>query len=155
MSERLLLCADRVSSFCPGKQARQEAAKRRADRRSVKGRSVPTMTVPAAPAAVATAELAPPAATPAAFSHRAPNGLWESYATEQATTIAGAMAARPAGGEIRVAPSLPFVVRWGSQATSSRMATPPTGMVQVNLNSGNVRLVRRDDDTATLADSLV
>ena len=79
------------------------------------------------------------------FSHRAPNGAWEAYAPEQAAAIATAMAQQPAGGQVQLG-GLPFVVKWGTAAVSPMMATPPSGMLQVNTRTEATRAVRKEDD---------
>lgn len=87
------------------------------------------------------------AAAAGAFSHRAPNGAWEAYSSEQAEEIARAMARTPDSGEVYL-PLVPFVVKWGTAAvaaSSQLAAATPSTMVQVNTRTGNMRAVRRDD----------
>ncbi len=44
---------------------------------------------------------------------------------------------------------LPHEVRWGAAAVSKRLPTPPsTGMIQVNVDNGNTRVVRVDPHKA-------
>ena len=80
-----------------------------------------------------------PAAAPQ-FSNRAPDGSWHSYSTAQCTAIAAAMEKQRAGGAIQLV-GTNFVVYWGTAAVSPRMATPPSGMLQVNATNGNTRVV--------------
>ena len=86
----------------------------------------------------------PSSIPPSLYSHQSPDGRWEAYSSVHCAFIAQAQAAAPAGGRAAL-PGIPFEIRWGSQAHSSKLPTPPqTGMVQVNLNSGNTRVVRRE-----------
>lgn len=78
------------------------------------------------------------------FSHRFnPSSAWESYGEEQNALIANAIRSQGwEGGAVRLEFGLPFEVRWGSRATSQFMpTTPDTKMIQVNLDSGNTRVV--------------
>jgi len=76
------------------------------------------------------------------FEHQAPSGRWEAYNHKLASIIERAMALNPASGFVHL-PDIPFEVRWGANATSQKMPhAPPTGMIQVNRNSGNTRIVR-------------
>ena len=79
------------------------------------------------------------------------------------------MRAKPSGGSVRLSEHLPFEIRWGTKATSSRLrgipttrhaieqvmawmrtgfphrrCIPTTRMIQVNLRSTNTRVVRAD-----------
>ena len=74
------------------------------------------------------------------FAHRAHSGAsWEYYDDATSAMIADAMARQPAGGSSRLSnPALPFEVRWGTMTTGGNI-------VQVNLNSGNTRIVKRDE----------
>ena len=102
------------------------------------------------------------------FSHKSPDGSWVPYSAAQALHIADAIARNPRGGAItlRVSDSHAdaalsagadskrrgFEVRWGNEAKSERMpVAPSTGMIQINLASGNTRIVRRGNDSGTLS----
>lgn len=77
------------------------------------------------------------------FSHKGPDGEWTSYPVDTAQEIGAAFAQNSNGGTISISP--PFEVRWGSEATSSKMKkTPDTGMIQVNTANQNTRVVRFD-----------
>ena len=77
-----------------------------------------------------------------AFSHN-DGSSWEPYLDDDAQKIGSAMSATPDGGIIHLTTG-PFEVRWGSQATSERMPTPPSDIIQVNTKTGNTRIVRID-----------
>ena len=78
---------------------------------------------------------------------------WMPYSTHISSLIAAAHAGSTDGGQLRL-PDLPFEVRWGSRATSWRMPqAPPTGMIQVNVNNGNTRVVRCEAADASTAAS--
>ena len=80
---------------------------------------------------------------PAVFSHQGPDGAWEPYDAARCLEIQAAIDAQGPDGAIQL-DGIPFEVRWGSRATSSRVATPPDeGMIQVNLKNDNTRIVRR------------
>ena len=69
--------------------------------------------------------------------------LWERYDDAASERISRAFAAAPAGGVVALE-GLPFEVRWGSAATSRRLARRPySGVIQVNVTTENTRLVRR------------
>lgn len=110
------------------------------------------MGVPMPPSRAPPVSGAPPPATyagtaplSATFAHLAPTGAWEEYTAAQSSLLAAQMAATPGGGHF-VLPETPFEVRWGGEARSQRMPTPPsTGMCQVNLSNGNTRVVRRQE----------
>ena len=56
------------------------------------------------------------------FSHRmGPEAAWEPYPPHQCLVIEEAMRARPSGGSVRLSEHLPFEIRWGTKATSSRL----------------------------------
>ncbi len=80
------------------------------------------------------------------FSHRmGPDSPWEPYPAHQCLVIEEAMRAKPSGGCVRLSDHLPFEIRWGTKATSSRLrGIPTTRMIQVNLRSTNTRVVRAD-----------
>ena len=81
---------------------------------------------------------------PAVFSHQGPDGAWEPYDAARCLEISAAMEAQGPDGAVQL-DGIPFEVRWGSRATSSRVATPPEeGMIQVNLKNDNTRIVRRE-----------
>jgi hypothetical protein len=80
------------------------------------------------------------------FSHKALGDVWETYDMLDNFTIANAMALSPEGGKVLIV-SGNFEIRWGSKATSERMPiTPSTGIMQVNMKTGNTRIVRWNDD---------
>ena len=80
------------------------------------------------------------------FSHRmGPDSPWEQFPAHQCLVIEEAMRARPSGGSVRLSEHLPFEIRWGTKATSSRLrCIPTTRMIQVNIRSTNTRVVRAD-----------
>ena len=81
---------------------------------------------------------------PAVFSHQGPDGAWEPYDAARCLEIQAAIDAQGPDGAVQL-DGIPFEVRWGSRATSSRVATPPEeGMIQVNLKNDNTRIVRRE-----------
>ena len=81
---------------------------------------------------------------PAVFSHQGPDGAWEPYDAARCLEIQAAIDAQGVDGAIQLE-GIPFEVRWGSRATSSRVATPPDeGMIQVNIRNENTRIVRRE-----------
>ena len=83
-------------------------------------------------------------AGPAVFSHQGPDGAWEPYDAARCLEIQAAIDAQGPDGAVQL-DGIPFEVRWGSRATSSRVATPPDeGMIQVNLKNDNTRIVRRE-----------
>jgi len=56
------------------------------------------------------------------FSHRmGPDSPWEQFPAHQCLVIEEAMRAKPSGGCVRLSEHLPFEVRWGTKATSSRL----------------------------------
>ena len=78
------------------------------------------------------------------FEHRDPGGGWTPYDAQCTAAIAAAMGNCPAGGAVNLPGGIPFEVRWGTQATSAKMPTPPPeGMIQVNTANQNTRVVRR------------
>ncbi|KAH8069721.1 hypothetical protein JL721_5610 [Aureococcus anophagefferens] len=89
-----------------------------------------------------------------AFFHRDGAGNWHPFSDAENALLERAhadgaprcrlptMGANPAGHR-------DFEVRFGANATSARMpAAPDTGMIQVNVENGNTRIVRRDDAPA-------
>lgn len=83
------------------------------------------------------------------FSHKAPGDIWESYSNADNFKIASAMVNSSEGGRIAVASNM-FEVRWGNEAKSDKMPfTPSTGIIQVNMKTGNTRVVRWNDDGAS------
>ena len=81
---------------------------------------------------------------PAVFSHQGPDGAWEPYVAARCLEIQAAIDAQGPDGAVQL-DGIPFEVRWGSRATSSRVATPPEeGMIQVNIRNDNTRIVRRE-----------
>ena len=89
-----------------------------------------------------------------AFFHRDGAGNWHPFSDAENTLLERAhadgaprcrlptMGANPAGHR-------DFEVRFGANATSARMpAAPDTGMIQVNVENGNTRIVRRDAPAA-------
>ena len=79
----------------------------------------------------------------ARFSHQGPDGKWEPYSADVCAMIENAQLTQPAGGVVGL-PGIPFEVRWGDRATSQKMTKSPTGMMQVNVQSGNTRIVRME-----------
>jgi hypothetical protein len=61
---------------------------------------------------------------------------WESYDAAANQHMSAAMASQGASGTV-VLPGVPFEFRWGADAGAS-----PTSMLQVNIKSGNSRIVR-------------
>ena len=59
---------------------------------------------------------------PAVFSHQGPDGAWEPYDAARCLEISAAMEAQGVDGAVQLA-GIPFEVRWGARATSSRVAT--------------------------------
>ena len=59
---------------------------------------------------------------PAVFSHQGPDGAWEPYDAARCLEIQAAIDAQGPDGAIQL-DGIPFEVRWGSRATSSRVAT--------------------------------
>jgi len=138
-SAKLARCTDRIC----GRRARGSTAIMP---------PLPMNSVSSAAPSVSSASRSAPMVAPAtedhgvpSFSHRAPNGAWKAYAPEQAAAIATAMAQQPAGGQVQLG-GLPFVVKWGTAAVSPMMATPPSGMLQVNTRTEATRAVRKEDD---------
>ncbi|KAK7240592.1 hypothetical protein SO694_00057267 [Aureococcus anophagefferens] len=89
-----------------------------------------------------------------AFFHRDGAGNWHPFSDAENALLERAhadgaprcrlptMGANPAGHR-------DFEVRFGANATSARMpAAPDTGMIQVNVENGNTRIVRRDAPAA-------
>jgi hypothetical protein len=68
---------------------------------------------------------------PAVFSHQGPDGAWEPYDAARCLEISAAMEAQGPDGAIQL-DGIPFEVRWGSRATSSRVAT----CVEINQCAG-------------------
>ena len=94
-----------------------------------------------APAAAASAYGFPGVDQTSTFEHCiAGSTSWSAFSTEHSALIAAAMSVA-LDGAVGL-PGLPFEVRWGSQATSTRMASSTTGIMQVNTNNNNTRLVR-------------
>ena len=99
----------------------------------------PTNTLAAAVEEQVAAEHGP---TTQQYFHVAPDGKEEPYSPEVCQRLQMAMATMPGGGRLTVASSLPFEVRWGSEATSQKLSQPPpSGIIQVNVNSQNTRIV--------------
>ena len=59
---------------------------------------------------------------PAVFSHQGPDGAWEPYDAARCLEIQAAINAQGPDGAVQLA-GIPFEVRWGARATSSRVAT--------------------------------
>ena len=73
------------------------------------------------------------------FEHQGPDGRWEAFSMKHAGIIDRAMALHAPGGFVFL-PDIPFEIRWGSSAKSDKMPNaPPTGMIQVNIHTGNTR----------------
>ena len=86
------------------------------------------------------------------FEHRDPGGGWSPYDAQCTAAIAAAMGNYPNGGAVNLPGGIPFEVRWGTQATSAKMPTPPPeGIIQVNPKNQNTRVVRRAGGGATFA----
>ena len=56
------------------------------------------------------------------FSHQGPDGSWENYDAARCEEISKAMKDQGPDGAVQLA-GIPFEVRWGARATSSRVAT--------------------------------
>ena len=56
------------------------------------------------------------------FSHQGPDGSWTPYDTPRCEEISKAMKEQGVDGAVQLA-GIPFEVRWGARATSSRVAT--------------------------------
>ena len=56
------------------------------------------------------------------FSHQGPDGSWENYDAARCEEIARAMKDQGPDGAVQLE-GIPFEVRWGARATSSRVAT--------------------------------
>ena len=79
-----------------------------------------------------------------AYQHQDPAGAWGDFAPKHCEIIARAMALNPGAGSVTL-PDIPFEVRWGTNAKSAKMPNiPNTNMIQVNVNNGNSRIVRRN-----------
>eukprot|EP01052_Picozoa_sp_SAG31_P054498 SAG31_NODE_14541_length_800_cov_1.326676_1_plen_214_part_01 len=91
------------------------------------------------------------AAQPPLFSQRAhADAPWEPYEPAFSLAIADAIEISPDGGYIwcPFANGNTFQVRWGAEACSARMPSPPSsGMVQVNVNNDNTRVAQREGAT--------
>jgi len=68
---------------------------------------------------------------PAVFSHQGPDGAWEPYDAARCLEIQTAMEAQGPDGAVQL-DGIPFEVRWGARATSSRVAT----CVEINQCAG-------------------
>ncbi|KAH8063132.1 flavodoxin [Aureococcus anophagefferens] len=78
----------------------------------------------------------------AVFEHLGPDGRWTPYDAGTAAMLEQSRLANP-NAVVRL-PNLPFEIRFGSAARSAKMPSPPeTGIVQVNVNNENTRVVRR------------
>ena len=98
------------------------------------GYAAPALTPCAAPA------LAAPPPTVPMYQNRGPSG-WEAYTPDVCALIHHA---RTTGVASVAMPFGPFEVRFGAAATSHKVLRPPeTGMLQVNLNTHNSRIVRQ------------
>ena len=88
--------------------------------------------------------------TPPSYFHSPDHGnTWEPYDANTNALISFEMASQPDGGVVALPGGLPFEVRWGSAASSSKMRKPPpTHMMQVNTSSGNSRWVKAADGAA-------
>ena len=80
----------------------------------------------------------------ASFWHRhSPGAQWEPYSSAQCAQILGAMAQSPDSGAMPLTlGSASFEIRWGSAATSAKVAVAEFGMLQVNTRSQNSRDVK-------------
>ena len=78
------------------------------------------------------------------FSHRQwDHSPWEKYSLEQSTLIDSMMKIVPSGSVL--ISGTPFEIRWGDLATSRMtQVKPPSGMIQVNRQTGFTREVKRD-----------
>ena len=56
------------------------------------------------------------------FSHQGPDGSWENYDAARCEEIARAIKDQGPDGAVQLE-GIPFEVRWGARATSSRVAT--------------------------------
>ena len=65
------------------------------------------------------------------FSHQGPDGSWEHYDASRCEEISRAMKDQGPDGAVQLE-GIPFEVRWGARATSSRVAT----CVEINLCVG-------------------
>jgi hypothetical protein len=93
--------------------------------------------------------------------HAAATGSGGGGSISQATASPAAVAetAGDAGGSVEIPPVtlsggnvLRFEIRFGNAAISDRMPTPPSsGIVQVNLDDHNTRVVERYPDSAAAA----
>ena len=102
---------------------------------------------PRSPGAMAATTIKPPQTfadhTPS-FSHCQYAGAhWELYTSEQSNYIDKMMKLMPDGAVLLEGTR--FSIRWGALATSAMMHHPPsTNMIQVNIDSGYTRVVRRN-----------
>ena len=92
------------------------------------------------------------------FSHQGPDGSWENYDAARCEEIARAIKDQGPDGAVQLA-GIPFEVRWGSKATSSRVATcveikftarlsPSTPSTRRLLDSVRVPIPRRPTEPA-------
>ena len=75
---------------------------------------------------------------PAVFSHQGPDGAWEPYDAARCLEISAAMEAQGVDGAVQLA-GIPFEVRWGARATSSRVAT----CVEIKFTARSILTARR------------
>ena len=88
-----------------------------------------------------------PPAMGVVFEHLGPDGVWTPYGAQEVQIFEQNRMANP-NAVIRL-PNAPFEVRFGQSARSAKMPTPPdTGIVQVNVNNENTRVVRRREEGA-------
>jgi len=81
----------------------------------------------------------------AKYFHFDGQGTWAEFDVATCEVLEGAY--QRAAPSVRIPPinGMEFEVRFGANATSERMPeAPATGMIQVNVRSGNTRVVRRD-----------
>ena len=75
----------------------------------------------------------------AIFEHQAPDGSWHPYDPQTCAVLDGA--SRTPNACVRLN-GLPFEIRFGAAARSSKMPSSPTGIMQVNYQNDNSRIVR-------------
>ena len=83
---------------------------------------------------------------PAVFSHQGPDGSWTPYDASRCEEIAKAMKEQGIDGAVQLA-GIPFEVRWGSRATSSRVAT----CVEIKFTARSCRPPRHRRDACSMA----
>ena len=85
-------------------------------------------------------------AGPAVFSHQGPDGAWEPYDAARCLEIQAAIDAQGPDGAVQLE-GIPFEVRWGSRATSSRVAT----CVEIKFTARSCRPPRYRRDACSTA----